>query len=104
MDRFGDWLTGMMTDAFVLLARDAMIEAVRSAQVEIGGPVTANEARLAAARAGRHLGRNVRAFSELAERVAALGSDADGKALHLAGQDACGRRLWWVEQTTEPTG
>ena len=106
MSRFGDTLPGMLSDAWTLLARDALVDAVLLAQRAVGGPVTACEARTCAIRSGRQLARNARAFGDLADRIAALGPDEQGRTLHYAGEDSVGRRLWWVKEPekAEATG
>lgn len=97
-------MPGMVEDAWPVLARDAMYASVLAAQQACGGPVTALEARFCAVRAGRQLARNARAFSDLAEKVAALGPDQEGRSLHQVGLTREGRRLWWVKTTEAPSG
>lgn len=80
--------------------RGRVLDAVLAAQALAGGPVTSQEARLAAYKIVP-LTRHARSFTELARAVSQMGPDARGRVLHRAGVDRKGFALWWVE---EPNG
>jgi hypothetical protein len=86
-------LARLVNDALPLLMRKRVIDAVLAAQAGALGPVTSAEARRA-----KPVLRNARSFSDCARRIAQMGPDEHGRALHRAGRDRNGFALWWVEE------
>jgi hypothetical protein len=86
---------GVMNDAAPLLLRRLVVDGVLRAQGRVGGPVTSV---VAMASCTKRVSANVRAFTELARRIAKLGPDEKGRVLHHAGEDRKGHWMWWVEE------
>lgn len=84
-----------MNQALPLILRGKMIDSVLWAQCALGGQVTA--ADVLAHCPGLRLARSAKGFAELAGAVAALGPDAQGRALVACGVDRTGAQLWHAD-------
>jgi len=92
-------LTDVIRVALPLLMRARVTDAVLSAQLIAGGPVTSQQARAATA---HPVMPHARAFTELARAITRLGPDERGRELHAVAPDRKGIARWWVREPSGP--
>lgn len=86
-------LPDLLRQALPFVLRSRVLDAILTAQVRAGGPVTSHQARAAAS--APVLGHS-RAFTEVAAAISRLGPDETGRVLVAVGADRKGIARWWV--------